>query len=227
MTISARLSDLVDAFAHEAWPEGPTIAPLSPENLAPGRSGSPIRSPRKQSSSPLAEAEKLVAAAGLLHARSAIRDPESMFLGEAPLSLDELELELFGIVRSGSPRGRRGISTSPLRRQPGSPGSSLGSPVKSPGKAGSVRGDMSDAFWAHLDALFVRDSSSSIPPLERATAVADLARNAGRSPTSDSYAARAERSKALAQYFEEETARYAREYEAVIAQRAAWLSAGF
>ena len=50
LTVSARLSDLVDAFAHEAWQEGPTIAPLSPENLAPGRAGSPIRSPRTEQS---------------------------------------------------------------------------------------------------------------------------------------------------------------------------------
>ena len=162
--------------------------------------------------------------------KSVIEEAEAE-LTELDAFVHELELELFGIVRSGSPRGRRASSTSPLRRQPGSPGSLLGSPVKarsraSPAKGGSVRGDMSDAFWAHLDALFVRDSSSSIPQLERATAVADLARHAGRSPVSDSYAARAERSKALAQYFEEETARYAREYEAVIAQRAARLAAG-
>ena len=39
MTVSARLSDLVVAFAHEAWPEGPQVASSSPENLAPGDAG--------------------------------------------------------------------------------------------------------------------------------------------------------------------------------------------
>ena len=37
-------------------PEGPTIAPLSPENLAPGRAGSPIRSPRTEQSATAGEA---------------------------------------------------------------------------------------------------------------------------------------------------------------------------
>ena len=39
LTVSARLSDLVVAFAHEAWPEGPQVASSSPENLAPGDAG--------------------------------------------------------------------------------------------------------------------------------------------------------------------------------------------
>ena len=35
LTVSARLSDLVVAFAHEAWPEAPSSAPASPEKSAP------------------------------------------------------------------------------------------------------------------------------------------------------------------------------------------------
>ena len=35
LTVSARLSDLVVAFAHEAWPEAPSSAPSSPDKLAP------------------------------------------------------------------------------------------------------------------------------------------------------------------------------------------------